>query len=82
MDVRRPMEFQGGHVPGAVHVPLHELEKKAASLDREKPVAIICASGYRSSIATSLLERLGFRRFSNVVGGMNAWHAAKYETAA
>src|SRR5215472_2766340 len=82
LDVRRPTEFQGGHVPGAVHLPLHELEKRAASLDRNKPVAIICASGYRSSIATSVLERLGFRQFSNVVGGMNAWHAAKYDTAA
>ncbi|HTR03393.1 MAG TPA: rhodanese-like domain-containing protein [Thermoanaerobaculia bacterium] len=82
VDVRRPMEFQGGHIAGAVHVPLHELARRAASLDPDKPVAIICASGYRSSIATSVLERLGFRHFSNVVGGMNAWNAAKYETAA
>ena len=82
LDVRRPLEFQAGHVPGAVHLPLHELEKKAPSLDRNKPVAIICASGYRSSIATSVLERLGFHRFSNVVGGMNAWYAARYDTAA
>ena len=65
-----------------MHIPLHELGKRAASLDREKPIAIICASGYRSSIATSVLEQLGFRRFANVVGGMNAWNAAKYETAA
>ncbi|HTY43288.1 MAG TPA: rhodanese-like domain-containing protein [Thermoanaerobaculia bacterium] len=82
VDVRRPMEFQGGHIAGAVHVPLHELARRALSLDPDKPVAIICASGYRSSIATSVLERLGFRHFSNVVGGMNAWNAAKYETAA
>ena len=82
VDVRRPGEWQAGHIAGAVHLPLHELEKRAASLDRDRPVAIICASGYRSSIATSLLERLGFRRFSNVVGGMNAWFAAKYDVAA
>jgi glyoxylase-like metal-dependent hydrolase (beta-lactamase superfamily II)/rhodanese-related sulfurtransferase len=82
VDVRRPGEWQGGHIAGAVHLPLHELEKRAASLDPDRPVAIICASGYRSSIATSLLERLGFRRFSNVVGGMNAWHGAKYEVTA
>jgi len=82
LDVRRPGEFQAGHIDGAVHLPLHELEKKAASLDRNKPVATICASGYRSSIATSVLERMGFRQFSNVVGGMNAWHAAKFDTAA
>jgi hydroxyacylglutathione hydrolase len=82
VDVRRPGEWQTGHIAGAVHLPLHELEKRAASLDRNRPVAIICASGYRSSIATSVLERLGFRRFSNVVGGMNAWFAAKYDVAA
>jgi glyoxylase-like metal-dependent hydrolase (beta-lactamase superfamily II)/rhodanese-related sulfurtransferase len=82
VDVRRPGEFQAGHIDGAVHLPLHELEKKASTLDRNKPVAMICASGYRSSIATSVLERLGFHQFSNVVGGMNAWNAAKYDTAA
>jgi hydroxyacylglutathione hydrolase len=82
LDVRRPGEWSAGHIAGAVHLPLHELEKRAASLDRERPVAIICASGYRSSIATSVLERLGFRGFANVVGGMNAWNAAKYEVGA
>ncbi len=82
VDVRRPGEWEAGHIARAMHLPLHELEKRAASLDRDRPVAIICASGYRSSIATSLLERLGFRRFSNVVGGMNAWSAAKYDVAA
>ena len=82
VDVRRAGEWQAGHIAHAMHLPLHELEKRSGSLDRDRPVAIICASGYRSSIATSLLERLGFRRFSNVVGGMNAWTAAKYETAA
>ena len=82
VDVRRPGEWQAGHIAQATHVPLHELEQRAATLDRNRPVAIICASGYRSSIATSLLERLGFQRFSNVVGGMNAWSAAKYDVAA
>ena len=82
LDVRRPAEWQAGHIAEAVHMPLHELEKRAASLDRNGPVAIICASGYRSSIATSVLERMGFHRFSNVLGGMNAWNAAKYDVAA
>jgi hydroxyacylglutathione hydrolase len=82
LDVRRPGEWQAGHIAEAMHLPLHELEKKAASLDPGRPVAVICASGYRSSIATSLLERLGFRRFANVVGGMTAWNTAKYDVAA
>jgi hydroxyacylglutathione hydrolase len=62
-----------------VPLPLHELEKRAASLDRQKPIAVICASGYRSSIATSVLERLGFRKYANVVGGMTAWKTAQYD---
>jgi len=79
LDVRRPAEFRAGHVPRAVPLPLHELEKRAASLDRQKPIAVICASGYRSSIATSVLERLGFRKYANVVGGMTAWKTAQYD---
>jgi len=49
---------------------------RAAELDSSAPVAAICAGGYRSSIATSLLERAGFRRITNVVGGMTAWNGA------
>jgi glyoxylase-like metal-dependent hydrolase (beta-lactamase superfamily II)/rhodanese-related sulfurtransferase len=76
LDVRRPGEWTAGHIGSARHLPLHELEAHARELDRNSPVAIICASGYRSSIATSLLERAGFAKATNVVGGMNAWHAA------
>lgn len=80
IDVRRPAEWQAGHIRRAVHMPLHRLPELAGSLDRERPVAVICASGYRSSIATSMLERMGFRNPTNVVGGMNAWMGAQYET--
>jgi hydroxyacylglutathione hydrolase len=77
LDVRRPGEWNAGHIAQASHRPLHELEAHARKLDRNLPVAIICASGFRSSIATSLLERAGFPRVTNVVGGMNAWNAAQ-----
>jgi glyoxylase-like metal-dependent hydrolase (beta-lactamase superfamily II)/rhodanese-related sulfurtransferase len=80
IDVRRPAEWQAGHVGNAVHVPLHRLEELAGSLDPERPVAVICRSGYRSSIATSLLERKGFRNLTNVVGGMDAWTGAQFQT--
>ncbi|HEY6930640.1 MAG TPA: rhodanese-like domain-containing protein [Thermoanaerobaculia bacterium] len=76
LDVRRPGEWNAGHIAQASHRPLHELEAHARELDRNSAVAIICASGFRSSIATSLLERAGFPRVTNVVGGMNAWNAA------
>jgi hydroxyacylglutathione hydrolase len=80
LDVRRPPEYQSGHIEGAVSLPLSDLAKRASSLDPSRPIAVICASGFRSSTATSLLERLGFPRATNVVGGMNAWLAAGYQT--
>jgi hydroxyacylglutathione hydrolase len=80
VDVRRPAEYAAGHIDRAASAPLHELAARAASLDPARPVAVICASGYRSSTATSVLERLGFARATNVVGGMNAWNAAGFPT--
>ncbi|HWP45453.1 MAG TPA: rhodanese-like domain-containing protein [Blastocatellia bacterium] len=78
VDVRRPGEYNSGHAPGAVNLTLAHLEKGASELDAARPTAVICASGYRSSIATSLLERLGFRSLFNVIGGTNAWINAGY----
>ena len=73
VDVRRTGEYRAGHVPGAVNIPLHELPGAGTRLDALRPVVVICASGYRSSIGTSVLERLGFTELYNVTGGTNAW---------
>jgi hydroxyacylglutathione hydrolase len=78
IDVRRPAEHRQAHVPGAVNLPLHELAAGAARLDPSRPVAAICAGGYRSSIGTSILERLRFPELFNVAGGTAAWLAAGY----
>jgi len=51
-------------------------------MPKDQPVAAICAGGYRSSIATSILEQQGFTKITNVVGGMAAWRNANLETAA
>ena len=80
VDVRRPPEWKDGHIGQAVWMPLDRLSKLAKTLDKKRPVAAICAGGYRSSIATSVLERLGFQKVTNVVGGMTAWTGAKHET--
>jgi rhodanese-related sulfurtransferase len=82
IDVRRPGEWQAGHIANAVHLPLNTLSQSAAAFPKDQPVAIICASGYRSSIATSLLEQQGFSRVTNVVGGMAAWKNANLNVAA
>lgn len=80
LDVRRPAEYNTGHAPGANNLPLAELEKHIAELDSNHPVAVICASGYRSSIATSLLKRRGVHDIYNVVGGTSAWINAGHPT--
>jgi glyoxylase-like metal-dependent hydrolase (beta-lactamase superfamily II) len=73
LDVRRRAEFWEGHVTDAENVPLDELPDRLAEVDREHPLAVICAAGYRSSIACSLLARAGFTNIINVQGGTEAW---------
>jgi len=78
VDVRRPAEYAAGHVPGARFVTLAELEGTLSKLDARRPTAVVCASGYRSSAATSILERHGFEELFNIVGGTSAWVQAGF----
>jgi hydroxyacylglutathione hydrolase len=78
VDVRRPGEYSAGHVPGARNVTLAHLEQDLSGLEPNRPTAVICASGYRSSAATSILERSGFAQVFNVVGGTSGWINAGY----
>src|SRR5438132_2847625 len=78
LDVRRPPEFAMGHIPGAQHIPLDELPHRIGEVKGNGPLAVVCASGYRSSIASSLLQREGFVDVMNVVGGTSAWVRAGY----
>jgi len=77
LDVRRPAEYASGHIPNAQHIPLSELPRRINEVDRSKPVAVVCAGGYRSSMGASLLARNGFTDVSNVIGGTSAWIAEK-----
>jgi len=80
VDVRRPAEYGNGHVPRALNAPLATLDRVAAELpfEKDKPTAVICAGGYRSSAAASLLEKFGFTNLLNVSGGTGAWINAGY----
>jgi glyoxylase-like metal-dependent hydrolase (beta-lactamase superfamily II) len=82
VDVRRPNEWKAGHIKEAIHIPLNKLRGNLSQLSKEKKIAVICAGGYRSSAATSILEQEGFRSITNVVGGMTAWNNARLETTA
>jgi hydroxyacylglutathione hydrolase len=76
LDVREASERDGGMIEGSQWIPLGKLKARAAELDNELPVVVYCRSGYRSSIATSILRRAGFRNVANVIGGFDAWKAA------
>jgi rhodanese-related sulfurtransferase len=76
LDVRRKGEYAKGHVPGALHIPLDELPRRLHEVRGD--VAVICASGYRSSIASSLLQRDGVADGMNVAGGTAGWIRAGY----
>jgi hydroxyacylglutathione hydrolase len=76
IDVRQPSEFAAGHVDGAIHVAAGDLPEMLASLPRDRPIATICASGYRASVAASLLRKAGFEDVAWVADGLPAWEAA------
>lgn len=75
IDVRSPAEFRLGHIEGAIHIPAGEIALRAGELAGLGEVAIICGSGYRSTIAASLLKREGLSQVVNLAGGMSAYRA-------
>ncbi len=79
IDVRSPEEWEDGHIPEAKYIFLPELEKKASKLDKKKPVAVYCDSGYRASLGASLLKTYGFTDVRNVPGSWKAWKEAGYK---
>jgi glyoxylase-like metal-dependent hydrolase (beta-lactamase superfamily II)/rhodanese-related sulfurtransferase len=80
VDVRRPAEYVNGHVPRALNAPLASLDKSVGplNLEKDKLTAVICAGGYRSSAAASMLQKQGFSNLLNVAGGTGAWVNAGY----
>jgi len=73
IDVRTPAEFRGNNIRGFKNIPLHQLAQKVNELSKEKEVVVICQSGMRSSKASKLLKKHGFKLVTNVKGGMSAW---------
>ncbi len=73
VDVRTQGERAMGYVEGSVHIPLSQVMGRMSELPKDRPLLVYCASGYRSSIAASLLRHHGFRDVSELAGGMVAW---------
>ncbi|NBV44866.1 MAG: MBL fold metallo-hydrolase [Planctomycetia bacterium] len=77
VDVRSAAEHAGGHIPGALNIPLTHLDERIGEIPSGKPVAVHCEGGFRSAIAASLLQKLGRAHVHDMVGGYKAWLAAK-----
>jgi rhodanese-related sulfurtransferase len=75
LDVREHEEWDAGHAPGAVHIPLGELGARYTELDQDKPLFVICRSGGRSVHAAQALAGAGWDA-SNVADGMVGWQAS------
>jgi rhodanese-related sulfurtransferase len=73
IDVRQPPEWQRGRIAAAPNLPLTELVERAGEVPREGRVILQCQGGYRSLIAASLLERLGYAGLVDMAGGFGAW---------
>jgi hydroxyacylglutathione hydrolase len=81
IDVREPTEWDDGHIPGALHLPMFEAVARRAEVPDDRPKAVLCAGGLRSSAVIGALQRHGLGGFHNVTGGMSAWVKAGYGVA-
>jgi hydroxyacylglutathione hydrolase len=76
LDVRTETEWDAGHIEGAHHIHGGLLKDRFEEVPKDRPVAVVCGSGYRGSIASSFLKSNGYDRVANVLGGMSAWNGA------
>ncbi len=76
VDVRAPSEYEVKHIDGSLNIPLNHLAERVRELPADRPLLVHCAGGYRSSIASSLLQQQGFGRVGELAGGLAAWEAA------
>lgn len=73
VDVRNRSEWDAGHLPGALHIPIGYLVERVGEIPRDRPIVVQCQSGARSAIASSVLQRLGVAGVEDLRGGFQAW---------
>ncbi|MBN1164229.1 MAG: MBL fold metallo-hydrolase [Candidatus Krumholzibacteriota bacterium] len=78
VDVRSALEFNDNHIEGALNIPAPEMRTRFRELHPDKHTVLICSTGHRSSLASSILKRQGFHDVANVAGGMTGYSAAGY----
>jgi rhodanese-related sulfurtransferase len=75
LDVRTTKEYAGGHVPGAIHIPFHQLWRRHAELaaGKDEPIVVYCAHGPRAGLAKLQLWALGYEKVAYLEGQMSGW---------
>lgn len=81
LDVREQWEYDEGHIPGVVLVPLAEVPNRINEIPTDKTVIVTCRTGNRSGQAVDFLRQNGFDNVHNMLGGIVAWEQAGYEVA-
>jgi hydroxyacylglutathione hydrolase len=80
VDVRNESEWEAGHLPGAIHIPLGSLPEQIATLPTDRPLVLHCQGGGRSAIAVSLLQAAGHQAVANMAAGYGGWAGAGLPT--
>jgi rhodanese-related sulfurtransferase len=76
IDVRTEGEYAEGHIAGAKLIPVQEIDRRLAEIDKKKPVLLYCRSGHRSASALKILSDEGYPGAKHLAGGLNAWKDA------
>ena len=76
LDVREPIEWETGYVPGAILIPLGSLRERLDEVPRDREIAVICEAGVRSATAASLLRSAGVQHVTNVSDGTAGYRRA------
>jgi rhodanese-related sulfurtransferase len=78
LDVRTSEEWNQGHIPGSLLIPLDQLSGRLSEVPRDRDVVVVCRTGVRSAQGLQILQQAGFTLVSSMTGGMVAWQAAGY----
>jgi rhodanese-related sulfurtransferase len=78
VDVRTQGEWDQGHIPNSLHIPLEQLPNRLSELPKDKDLVVVCRTGVRSREGAALLLQAGFTRVTCLSGGLQAWASAGY----
>lgn len=73
IDVREPVEYKNGFIPGAINIPLSQIEQRMGNIPKDRDLLLYCRSGMRSKNAARILRKNGYTRLVNLQGGISSW---------